>query len=380
MQLLSDNKDRLGYYLVGWKKIYSKTQALIESKKSGYDLIWIFNDFVYDKINWTIPIETNLLELYKRRAQQLREKYDYIILYFSGGCDSGNALHAFLDNNIFIDEIVIHEIDVFKKKANDKDNSNENFYSEIEYAANSHLRKIKNLINPKTKITYQDFTKKSLTSLEKEHWLDTSTINFSINISAVLRQLNLTKDEFHLNLFNKDKTCAHILGVDKPLVYNDGRDYFCYFSDAATYHYMTPIEFSDDVDQSTNFTEYFYWTPDMPEIIVKQAQELKKYYESNPHIQYMARASINKHISEYRNIIHPTVYPPYVVEPFQAEKPPIAIYRPMDTWFWETANKTSQENYLNGIRQLGNYMDNKHFIKGQIEYGLYAHRSKMYKL
>jgi len=45
--------------------------------------------------------------LYALRARQLREKYDYLVLYFSGGADSTNILKTFIDNNIFLDEIVM---------------------------------------------------------------------------------------------------------------------------------------------------------------------------------------------------------------------------------------------------------------------------------
>jgi hypothetical protein len=93
-----DSLDRLGYYRVGFKKFFNKTLALLENHKTGYEVQWIFNDNIYDKIDWTIPIRESLLDLYRRRAEQLRNKYDYLALYFSGGADSINILHAFIDN------------------------------------------------------------------------------------------------------------------------------------------------------------------------------------------------------------------------------------------------------------------------------------------
>ena len=114
------NADRLGFYLVGWKKFYNKTLALLESKKTGYEVEWVFNNDVYSKIDWSIPIEESLMEIYRRRAQQLRDQYDYLILYFSGGADSGNVLHAFLENGIFIDEIVMQLPEIVKPTLNNK--------------------------------------------------------------------------------------------------------------------------------------------------------------------------------------------------------------------------------------------------------------------
>ena len=168
--------DNLGFYLVGWKKFYNKTLALIESKKTGYDAMWVFNDQVYGSIDWSIPINTPLLELYRRRAQQLRDQYDYLVLYFSGGADSTMALHAFVDNNIFIDEIIIQDPAPVRSTVNDKDYSNLNYYSEVEYAANAHLRKYKHQLDSRTKITHQDFSKTGIELLEKDFWIENSPL------------------------------------------------------------------------------------------------------------------------------------------------------------------------------------------------------------
>ena len=64
------NTDRLGYYLVNGKKFYNKTFALMESKQTHDPVTWVFNNDVYGAIDWTVPIETSLDELYRRRAQQ----------------------------------------------------------------------------------------------------------------------------------------------------------------------------------------------------------------------------------------------------------------------------------------------------------------------
>ena len=129
------NADRLGYYLVGWKKFYNKTLALMESNKTGYEVKWVFNDDVYGKIDWTIPIEEPLLEIYKRRAQQLREKYDYLMLYFSGGADSAVILRTFVENNIFLDEIVLQLPEPVRQSFTPNDTAEANIYAEIEYSA-----------------------------------------------------------------------------------------------------------------------------------------------------------------------------------------------------------------------------------------------------
>ena len=373
------NKDRLGYYRVGFKKFSNKTMALLENHRTGYELEWIFNDDVYGSIDWSIPIETPLMELYKRRAQQLREQYDYIVLYYSGGADSTNALHAFMDNNIFIDEIVMHLPEAVKTTLNGEDTSNLNYYSEVEYAAVAHLKKYKNSLHPNTKISINDFSKTGLELLDKEDWFDSSPLCLSVSISGILRQITQEYDGYHLKLQEKDKSIAYVLGIDKPLVYFDGVNYFCYFMDTSTYHYISPVDFNKSGINNVS-TEFFYWTPDMPEIVIKQAQDIKRHCEQNPWAKFMASEALTRHISEYRPVLHPVIYPDYTCEQFQTEKPSTHIMRPMDNWFWQTATDNVKGNYLNTIKYLENNTNSKYMIKNDINYGIAAHKTKFYKI
>lgn len=47
-------------------------------------------------------------ELVDIRCKQIRDKYSYIKLWFSGGSDSTTVLNGFLRNNIHIDEIIVY--------------------------------------------------------------------------------------------------------------------------------------------------------------------------------------------------------------------------------------------------------------------------------
>jgi len=64
MPLNTNNTDRLGYYQVGQNKFYNKTLALIHSYRSRQKITWVFNDDVYGAIDWTVPVESSLTELY----------------------------------------------------------------------------------------------------------------------------------------------------------------------------------------------------------------------------------------------------------------------------------------------------------------------------
>jgi hypothetical protein len=375
------NADRLGFYRVGFKKFSNKTLALIESNKSGYEIEWLFNNNVYDSIDWTVPIETPLFEIYRQRAQQLRDKYDYLMLYYSGGADSSTILRTFVENNIFLDEIVMQLPETVRQSFDPNDTSEGNFYAELEYSAVPYLNKIRNKLHPNTLIRYQDFSKPGLELLKQEDWLDTVPLCTNITLSGVFRQIAQNSDHHILNLYDTGKSIAQILGIDKPLVYFDGTDYYCYFMDTSTYHYVSPVDFNDsELSKGKYATEFFYWTPDMPEIVVKQAQDIKRNCESNPWAKFMASEILVRHISEYRPVLHPVIYPLDVTVEFQTEKPSSKIVRAMDRWFWETASTQVQGNYLNAIEYIKQKTNSKHMVKGDISNGIAGHKTKFYKL
>ena len=97
---------KLGYYLVGNEIYYNKIQALVYASKKNLKLRWFFNEDIFVKYPWYIEPETSLRELYRQRAQQLRDQYDYIRLELSGGSDSTTVAYSFLLNGIHLDEVI----------------------------------------------------------------------------------------------------------------------------------------------------------------------------------------------------------------------------------------------------------------------------------
>ena len=101
-------QDKLGVYRVGDLKFYSKLEAIEYMQKTGVHLHWDFNEAVFSSYDWTVEPQETILELYRQRAQQLRDQYDYIALFWSGGADSETVRKSFTDNDIKLDEIVTY--------------------------------------------------------------------------------------------------------------------------------------------------------------------------------------------------------------------------------------------------------------------------------
>ena len=105
------NKDRYGYYTVGSYKTYSKVEALEYHAQNKHAVQWHYNPEVYNNFDWTVEPPGSLDNWYRARALQIREQYDYLVIWYSGGADSDNILNTFVKNNIFIDEIASYKTD-----------------------------------------------------------------------------------------------------------------------------------------------------------------------------------------------------------------------------------------------------------------------------
>ena len=373
------NIDRLGYYQVGWKKFHHKTLALIEHTKTRQPLEWIFNDSIYGAIDWSVPIPESLDELYRKRAQQLRDTYDYLALYFSGGADAANMLRVFLNNNIFIDEIVMQIPESARPSCNGTDTSSVNHYSEIPYSAVPILNELKNLIHPNTKVRYQDTSKAILELLSHDDWYESNPFGLNIAINPLARQYAAMTDPHVLKLADAGKKVAQIVGVDKPLLINDGKDYYYYFLDVMALH-VPPVDLNQlEISNKHYITEFFYWTPDLPEIVVKQAQEVKKHCELDPNVRKLV-CDTSIHVQYLRPILHPIIYPSSPEVPFQVKKDGMGAFRAKDNWFWENATESQKGNFSSVIAYLDNSIGHNLKIDGKIGTGLQGHRSRLYKL
>lgn len=108
----------------------------------------------FSRLNPSIEPTETLAELCRQRAQELRDTYPYIRLFYSGGTDSHTALVSFIDNNIHLDEIVVDiKLD---KDTNTAENTTNR---EIAIATIPYLKTIAHRL-PKTKITISQATTK----------------------------------------------------------------------------------------------------------------------------------------------------------------------------------------------------------------------------
>ena len=309
-----------GYYIVDDVKFERKIEALIYSKTQNKPVNWYLQDEIYSKYPWHIePIES-LDELYNKRARELREKYDYLILCFSGGSDSYNVLESFIRQNIHLDEIVTLNTDyTLKVHANldPRDTSNDNLPAEHILNTIPRLKYASEKL-PKTKITIVDDTESLLKNFkvyENEDWIFKR--NDHLNPIAPARFNFFDIKDLRVRL-DKYKNIGIIYGRDKPKLRFNGNKIFTVFSDVAL-NTVKATSHNPDYDNITS--EYFYWNSSCLPMLAKQAHTVKRWLENNPsYTKYWKDPSVAENRSMQESLLRNIIYTTWNENWFQCVK------------------------------------------------------------
>lgn len=234
------------------QKLYSRADVLwSNSKISNLKVIYPEG---YDSLDWSKEPNLSLHELYKYRAQQLRDKYKYIILYFSGGSDSLTVLNAFVKNNIKLDEVVI------------------TCFSDIENAkvdgkyALSYLKKL----NFREKVSIVNLTYDMLSNFNKKQlWYDLGYYTGLIHVLSRARITWFEKHNFVKSHYRPDN-CAHLYGGNAPLIKKLNDKYYAEIS-------ASSLGMASHVFDN----EQFFTTPDFPLLHLKQCHVVLNYWKKH---------------------------------------------------------------------------------------------------
>jgi hypothetical protein len=355
----NEKNPKLGFYQIDENKYYSKVEALIAGTRADRFPEWNFNKSVFDSYTWEHEPGSTLADLYRIRAQQLRDQYDYIRLELSGGADSNTVLYAFLKNSIHLDEVVFRYPKTGEKNVtNDPFNTKpENTLSEWEYAAKPTLEWIATH-SPKTKITFHDYSEQMLDSKHDESWVYLTRDYFQPG-HPFKHTVDAVDD--HKRTLDSGKSVCMLWGIDKPKVCIKDKKWYLYFMD------IQANSANPDVKHYTNITnEYFFWSPDMPELVCKQAHTIKNWFnlESNKHLQHLVRWP-NYSFSQrttFEHIVKPLIYPDYDPTTFQTSKPTNSFYNEMDHWFYTNFQGIHvYRTWQAGLEFLVKSIDKKYF-------------------
>lgn len=349
-----DNK--FGYYQVGNNIITHKVQAVLYATDTKQPISWNYHNEIWSGLNWQDKFFTPLEEIYKQRAQQLRDKYDYLVLSFSGGSDSYTVLSSFLKNNIHLDEIFIRwpwEASSGKFSVTSVDKHPSNILSEWELTILPTIKEIEKNY-PKTKISLVDWSDTILKMQYRDHfWTETIPADY-FNISSISKWVAMSNLES--GAIEKGKSCALITGIDKPQLWADNGKIYVYFLDKLVNMH------SPEVNGRT--VEHFYWTPDLPEIVVRQASHLFLGLQLSPQIADLIDKSKPYNPNKktiWNNWARQILYKDYSkLNLFQANKSYTNVLDEVDNWMSIFKDYTYYKSWQFGLKNLFTSVDPKY--------------------
>lgn len=264
-----------GYYQVDNTKTLSKFEAF---RFAGGDLSkikFVYNEDIMSTYDWSREPEEDIYELYAKRSRQLRNKYDYLVLLYSGGIDSHTVLESFLNNGIHLDEICTFT----NSKANDK-NSNK-FNQEVFNAAIPFVNTL-NLHNLKTKFRLFDIADLVINMyadefhFENHHLYNQGPAGQWPN--AVRSHVLKANIQDHMKLTAQGKTVCYIWGFDKPVMMSENNKYYIRFVDNCIDLNMRQYINRKVLESkfSNFYDEPFFTCREIPEIVIKQGHLLLK--------------------------------------------------------------------------------------------------------
>jgi hypothetical protein len=374
-----------GIYRVGNHTYANKLAACLELNainhdlKTGHQLHWDYHEHAFDQAQWQQEPPVAIKDLYRERALQLRENYDHLVLFYSGGADSHTILNTFVTNNIHLDEIFLYGAFKAEEKINQKLGWSRNpgyFTREVAYIAKPMLERLQN--THKFKITVWDWTDRTIEALNNPDWFWDVGTRFAPD--AVPRQYLHEAFRHNDRFEGKGKKVAFIFGVDKPRLFRDDTSVYFAFIDTML---TTAVGNNSDIHgRYWENDEYFYWTPNLPAIPIKQAHLIYNYLKQHNRLHELTHVN-NKnqfHMADYYHMIHPIIYPDWNNSTWQIKKSTNSVTDEFGQWFFDLAPDHSKKQWRNGILQMERLIGQRHFNDQTVWQGLVGCYSKLYRI
>jgi hypothetical protein len=356
--IFKDDPFKHGFYEVNGYRTFSKFEAIEIQNRTGMFPEWNFNRPIFDKLDWTKEPSNDLWEMYKARARQIRDAYDYVVLFYSGGSDSVNILTAWIDAGLKIDEIASVWNTEGSKVLDDYMNA------EVDRVVLPGIKRLKDK-GIEFKFRLIDITEDTISFVKN------TNLDYPYYANKHFSPNNIVKSQFrekipdYVNMINQGKSVCFVWGCEKPQIYPDGDRHYFQFIDMMD-NCVSP--YSQHRVKQGWYDELFYWTPDMPEIVVKQAHTLLNFIEKCDMPQFYQTKSTqwgyNKRLKKYitPDAVKIILYPKWDPTTYSNGKGVHGmIYSARDVWFW-TGNadgvdkmKSISKAYL---KTLGNYWIN----------------------
>jgi hypothetical protein len=332
-----------GYYECCGRIFLNKIQAIEFARSQGHGIHWNFHESSFNIYDWSKEPSEDLEELYKQRAQQLRDEYDYVVLCLSGGYDSENFYRVFNQYGIKYDEILVF---VAFSAVNDLtwgDLSNKHIHAELKEYVMPKL----NHVDPWVKVTVYDYAEdlEKFFKRDPKDWIYQT--NTKLQANQIMRNWLHTVQPHYRKMAEMGKRVAFVWGVDKPRVVKQNGHHYVYFIDTSMAAGCGLVDRHQGESEIRD--EFFYWSPNSPNLINKQARAIIKQAETDTVLDKMI-SSIHLDVQDYYDRINASVYPDLPRKVY-VKKPKQHVLTERDLWFYRP-DSLAYQNYRRGLERI----------------------------
>lgn len=344
--------NKYGCWIVDNQCYATKLEALKKATEIKSSVYFYYHDYIWNTFDKSKLGKIPLTTLYKQRAQQLRDKYNYLVLHYSGGADSHNILHTFLTNNIKLDELCVRWPKPLRDgkfyKPNAIDTTAKNAVSEWNYAIKPSLDWL-TANKPEIKINIVDYATNLSEKLVTVNNIESTILSMRIN-RGVFGSLAMWIDPKNEQKFSDN--IGHIFGIDKPILILRENTVCMQFMDSVFETSLMPQA------KIENRVEGFYWSADFPILAIEQAYQSALIFKQRNDLRSliepknsMTPSDMMKRFEDQGNLFKKILYPDsWNSNTFQVGKPNAVV----SDWFFWLFENTELTHFRNNWTQAFN--------------------------
>ena len=216
-----------------------------------------------------------------------------------------------------------------------------------------------------------------ISAADDRDWFWTSSVRFDPSCMVRPKFHKIFKE--HNELLLKGKKVGFVYGVDKPRLLRDDNNIYFAFLDVIMTTGTTPT--NDILGEYWENDEYFYWTPNMPELAIKQSHVVLKWLQANNKVHLIKHMDniAAFHDEAYYKEVNRSIYKDWDHNTWQIKKPTGAIYHEMSKWFID-GQLEARMKWESSLWELERLCGKQWFNNNTVKEGLRGHLSPLYKI
>lgn len=251
---ITNSNIKLPHWIVGGEPIYNQVDAWKQITTTKKDYRFYFFEEQYDQLDWTKEPNDDWDTMVTNKLLMLRQKYKKLSLFYSAGRDSHMILRHFYKTGIKLDSIVM--LRMLPSKVRMFELENYIMPKVQEFTARY----------PNTKVNFVTYDESIFKSYFRDGWIYQPHQSMRMNFffpSDYGWFLKYTLDP--------DLNNGYIVGSDKPRLWIEDNKVYSLMIDKTIDPFLTDMP----------NLELFYYSPDYPELYLKQNWMMLNYLEQN---------------------------------------------------------------------------------------------------